>query len=107
MHHNSFAYHACWYWLGQSILVFLMLGCRHSSLWHGNISSSLVESTFLNVPTCVHLPEGVHFLSLLAFAFREGVVLRVHLLFIVQIRADPSNSVFGYISFKFEILHKI
>ena len=53
-----------------SLLVFPMLGCRHSLLRHGNMSNSLVECTFLNIPTCVHLPVGVHFLAFFAFTFR-------------------------------------
>ena len=43
-----------------SMLVFPMVGCRHSVLQHGNMSRfSLVECTFLNIPKCVHLPVGV------------------------------------------------
>ena len=42
------------------LLVSLMLGCRHPFLRHGNISISLVECTFLYIPTSVHLRVGVH-----------------------------------------------
>ena len=53
-----------------SLLVFPMFGCRHSLL-HCNISHfSQVECTFSNIPTCVHLPVGGHYLVLLALTFR-------------------------------------
>ena len=50
-----------------SLLVNAMLGCRHSSLRHINILRfSHVECTFSNIPTCVHLQVGGHYLVLLA-----------------------------------------
>ena len=42
-----------------SLLVFPILGCRHSLLRHCNISRfSKEECTFSNIPTCVHLQVG-------------------------------------------------
>ena len=59
-----------------SLLVFPMLGCRHSLLRHCNISRfPQVECTFSNILTCVLLPVGWHYLVLLALTFRYRIVL--------------------------------
>ena len=59
-----------------SLLVFSMLGCRHSLLLHCNILRfSQVECTFSNILSCVHLPVGGPYLMLLALTFRYRFVL--------------------------------
>ena len=66
-----------------SLLVFSMLGCRHSLLRLCNISRfSQVKCTFSNIPTYVYLTVGGFYLVLLALTFRYRVVMKGHLLFV-------------------------
>ena len=67
-----------------SLLVFPILGCRHSLLRHCNSSRfSQVECTFSKIPSCVHLP--VVDITPCAFGVNRQVyivVLQRHLLFV-------------------------
>ena len=77
-----------------SLLVLPMLGCRHSLMRHCNISRfSQVECTFQNIPTCVQLPVGGHYIVLLALTFRNRVLLLGHLLIV-----DHFNNKIKYLS---------
>ena len=61
-----------------SLLVYPMLGCRHSLLRRSNISRFYqVECTFSNISSCEHLPVGGHFLVFLALSIK--VILQGHL----------------------------